>query len=369
MKMMLVMPSFRGGGAERIFIDLAHVFTDNNYDVTLVALSGDGEYASSLPDNLTVKTLGKKGAKESFSSLVTLFRQEQPTVVISALTHLNILVVIACLRARIKAKVLVTEHNPYGIEKKALSSLTRAVMYLGSWVTYRLADRVVAVSNGVKASLKKSLQLSSKQVDVIYNPINIKRACELAAAPATMTVEENTIVTMGRLVPQKRHDLLIHALSQTVKQGVDVNLLILGDGPLKDELMALAHELGVSDRVTFAGFQSNPFNLMAQAKVFALASDFEGFGNVLVEALALGLPVISTDCECGPSEILDAGKYGVLVPVGNVEKLSEAMVRLLSGSHEFLAKGQSERANNFSSDVAFQNYQSLIRGELDEKAG
>ncbi|WP_415911830.1 glycosyltransferase [Neptuniibacter sp. QD37_11] len=360
MKIFLIIPSFRGGGAERVFIDLADLLSRSNYEVTLVSLSGEGEYSNSLPEGLSVKVLGTGGVKNSFFALVKLLKNCDPDIIISALTHVNIAVVIASFMAKSKAKVIVTEHNPYSIEKRALSLPIRFALFIGCFCTYRLASKVVAVSKGVKTSLIKALHLKPETIKVIYNPINIDRVRTLAASEIYAKQDIPTLVTMGRLVRQKRHDVLLKAFARVCTQQKPMRLLIYGDGPLLSELMDLAERLHIKDNVQFLGFADNPFSAIANSDGFVLSSEFEGFGNVLVEALALGIPIVSTNCEVGPAEILDNGRYGLLSKEGSVESFANCLETLIF-NHDFDKLKLQKRAEQFSPNHALENYQSLFK--------
>lgn len=370
-KVILLLPSFRGGGAERIFIDLAGEFLARGYDAELVVLSDQGEYASELPEALPVKILGTNRASQSILKLAKLFRDERPKVIISAITHINILAVLAKLIANIRTVMVVTEHNPYAEEKRDLAKHIRLLLYFGSFVTYRLVDNVIAVSEDVRTSLLLSLKLNPKTVSVIHNPINILRVQKLSTAPVELDSGLFQIITMGRLVNQKRHDLLIRAFCIVQREFTEATLLILGDGPLKNSLRDLACELGISHNVKFLGFQRNPFKFLARSRVFALSSDFEGFGNVIVEALALGVPVISTDCPGGPREILKGSEYGNLVPLGNIAALASALREVLAQdvSNPSEVQKRINRANDFTLAVAFAKYEALLAKPQDSKVG
>ena len=360
-KILLIIPSFRGGGAERVFIDLAILLDEKGYDVTLAALSAEGEYRRGLPDHLSVQIFGRGGVRSSFIPLVRLIKSFKADVVISALTHLNIAVVAANIVAGKCSKVVVTEHNHFAAEKGGLQSLKRCSMYIGSWLAYRNCHRVVAVSTGVKRSLIESLRLNDSRVDVIFNAIDVERIERLSKAPSPYYIGPQTITTMGRLVPQKRYDVLLNAFALVRSQNKSARLVVLGDGPLREELENLAKRLNIYDHVDFLGFLDNPFPIIASSSVFVLSSDFEGFGNVLVEALAVGLPVVSTNCETGPSEILADGKYGLLAATGNPQSISTCIESVLSEEKKFHSDELIRRANDFSPENAYLSFEALFK--------
>ena len=359
-KVIFIIPSFRGGGAERVFIDLTTIFHNRGYIVSLVALSGEGAYSDALPAYLDIKVLGVDSTSKSLFLLSKLIKETKPHIVLSALTHLNIITVLAVMLSKVKSKIVVTEHNPFSVEKKALPLVQRFLMYFLSFLTYRLASKVIAVSYGVKRSLIRGLFLKNDHIEVIYNPIAIDNIQSESRRFSHHVPPGDYIVTMGRLVSQKRQDLLIRALAKLVDDGLNIKLVILGDGPLKENLKELSVSLGIEDKVIFLGFLANPFPIISAAKAFVLSSDFEGFGNVLVEAMALGVPVISTDCLSGPREILESGKFGILTPVNDAESLAQDIKAVLVGKVSFDSNDLICRSYFFSEKQAFDAYHRLF---------
>jgi glycosyltransferase involved in cell wall biosynthesis len=170
------------------------------------------------------------------------------------------------------------------------------------------------------------------------------------------------VITVGRHAEQKDHETLIRAFART-RQRVPARLVLIGQGPLRGELEGLARELGVAESVVFAGWQANPFAWLARSDLFVLSSRYEGFGNVIVEAMACGLPVISTDCPSGPNEILRNGEDGLLVPVADVEALADAMTNVLTDEalRSKLAQKASRRAPDFDISVIGPQYETLLQ--------
>ncbi len=198
----------------------------------------------------------------------------------------------------------------------------------------RKADRVIAPSKGVALDLASVVALSPEKVQVIYNPVNLEQVEHLSKEPIEHAFFKDsnsaTLLSVGRLVKQKNHVIIVNALSK-IRNFYSAKLIILGDGPLREAILSRASELELKECVDLPGFDPNPFRYMARASVFVLSSFYEGFPNVLVQAIACGCPVVSTDCPSGPQEILDGGKYGYLVPVNDEEALAEALLRTLKG--------------------------------------
>jgi len=166
-----------------------------------------------------------------------------------------------------------------------------------------------------------------------------------------MEQDARILVTVGRLVDLKDHVTLINAFAK-VREDIDVRLYIIGDGPNRKKLERLGQTLGLADDIRFLGWQRNPFALLKQADAFVLSSRFEGFGNVIVEAMACGLPVISTDCPSGPHEILEGGETGVLVPVGDVDALAQAITAMLSNRQKLAEYAQKSKSRVKDFDVS-----------------
>jgi glycosyltransferase involved in cell wall biosynthesis len=227
---------------------------------------------------------------------------------------------------------------------------------------YPWADGVVGVSLGVAKDLAHITNLPLEHIQVIYNPAVTpelaEKAKESVAHPWFTSEETPVVLGVGKLELQKDFPTLIHAFAK-VRQVRTARLVILGWGPEPDRLKleALVRELGLEGDVAMPGYVENPYAYMARAAVFVLSSAWEGFGNVLVEALAVATPVVSTNCESGPAEILDHGKYGSLVPVGDSQALAEAILKVLAGKSKPV---DLSWLNQFSLETITQQYLDLL---------
>jgi glycosyltransferase involved in cell wall biosynthesis len=239
-----------------------------------------------------------------------------------------------------------------GLQFKALPFLYRRFL--------RQADAIVAVSRGVARELDDICRLDAGAARVIYNGVVDERFAARAREPVVhpwFDGRSKVLIAVGRMVAQKDHATLIRAFARVAARR-DLRLVILGDGPLRGELSSLAAALGVADRVDMPGFVDNPLPLISRAAALALASRFEGFGNVLVEALACGVQAVSADCPYGPSEILESGRFGRLAPVGDPEALAEAMRLALDAPID--ADLLRSRAAAFSTQACASAYLSLF---------
>lgn len=228
---------------------------------------------------------------------------------------------------------------------------------------YRDAEAVIVVSNGEKEDLIKNFGIPANQISVVYNPVNGEAVAKLSDEDAGIDFDVPMVVTAGRLVHQKGIDILLRAFRQ-VRNVAASKLLILGSGEKREELISLTRSLNLSEDVIFLGMQMNPFKFMRKAAVFCLASRYEGLGNVILEAMALGVPVIVTDCPSGPSEIIAGGRYGILVKPEDPGAIAEALLRVLSdrGLQETLSGLSLERAQDFSLDASLSQWEEIILG-------
>lgn len=226
------------------------------------------------------------------------------------------------------------------------------------------AEAVIVVSEGEKEDLSKNFRIPGKRISVVYNPVNKETITELSAEDAGIDFSEPLIVTAGRLVHQKGIDILLRAFRK-VRDVTASKLLILGSGEKREELISLARSLNLLEDVVFLGMQKNPFKFMRKAAVFCLASRYEGLGNVILEAMALGVPVIVTDCPSGPSEITGGGRYGILVRPEDPDAIAEALLGVLSdrGLKENLSKLSLERARDFGLDASLSRWEEIILAE------
>jgi len=325
----LFVPSLRGGGAEKAMVNLARGFAERGLKVDLVLAKAEGPYLSQVPLEVRVVDLGARRVLYSLGSLMRYLRWEQPQAMLSALTHANIVAIWAKLLAGVKTRLVVTEHNTLGQAMVNIPSVKIRSMPLLIGTFYPYADEVVAVSQGVAKDLVTLTRLPSEKVRVIYNPVITPelfvKAGELLDHPWFRPGEPPVILGVGRLTKQKDFPTLIRAFA-LVRKECRARLMILGEGEDRPKIEALVRELGLEEDVALPGFVDNPYKYMKRAAVFVLSSQWEGLPTVLIEALALGTPVISTDCPGGSAEILENGRWGQLVPVGNIRALAGAIL-------------------------------------------
>jgi glycosyltransferase involved in cell wall biosynthesis len=289
-------------------------------------------------------------------------RTVQPEILFSAETPVNSLAIMARQFAGHPKHLIVSEHNHVSSVAKNAVRLGDRLRPLLVRYLYPQADLIVSVSNGIAEDLAGSYRMDRNKIRTIHNMFDVKKiAADSRIKPDHPWFKENNlpiIVNMGRLVPQKDQATLIKAFA-LLRAHRPCRLMILGDGPERSKLMHLARELNVMDDIFMPGFVTNPFSFMATAKVFVLSSAWEGLPGALIEALACGLPVVSTDCPSGPAEILQNGKFGVLTPVGNEQALAEAILQTLDHPHP--SGMLLQRAMDFSVENIIPQYRDIFQ--------
>jgi glycosyltransferase involved in cell wall biosynthesis len=222
--------------------------------------------------------------------------------------------------------------------------------------TYPKADSIIAISNGVATDLADTTGIERESIDVIHNPAfspDIQSKSKESVSYRWFDTDTPVVIAVGSLTQQKDFSTLLRAFS-VLRERQDAHLLILGEGELREELESLASELGIATAVDMPGFVDNPYAYMRQADVFVLSSKWEGFGNVVVEALACGCPVVSTDCPSGPAEILANGEYGSLTPVGDETALAAEIETVLNTTPE--PDRLRARAEAFTTEIVADQY-------------
>ncbi len=359
-KIAIFLSDLDGGGAERVMLNLASGFALQNMDVDLLLVRVEGPYVAQIPPEVRLVPLKGGSLLRSLPALVSYLKRERPQVLLSALEDTNMVALWARSLSGISTQTIVTVHNTLSRESRHATTLKRKfVPYLLPWL-YPMADAVVCVSEGVASDLE-NIGLSANSLQVIYNPIVTpqlrKQLQEPLDDPWFAPGEPPVIVGVGRLNPQKDFPTLIRGFAK-LRERQPARLLLLGEGEERDRLESLVEELGISEDVTLPGFVANPYPYMARSAVLVLSSAWEGFGNVLVEAMAAGTPVVATNCPSGPAEILANGEYGTLVEVGDSEGMATAIAQTLTEASN--PQRLQNRAQEFSLEKAIAQYQKLF---------
>jgi glycosyltransferase involved in cell wall biosynthesis len=330
-RLALFLPNLGGGGAERVALALIQGFLDHGYEVDLVLARREGVLLPLVPAEVEIIDLGASQLRHTTLPLARYLRARRPDALHAMMWPLPVLAILARTLARVKTRIVGSEHTT--LSARQLRLRQRAVRIL-SRQAYLQADALIAVSAGVADDLTHFIGVPRDRITVIHNPLLLPRTLPDPATMAThWPLGTKRILAVGTLKEEKNYPLLLRALGQ-VRQQIPASLLILGDGPLRSELEQQIADEGLQSAVVIAGFNTNPWPYFAAADIFVLSSDCEGYGNVIVEALYAGLPVVSTDCPNGPREILDGGKYGVLVPCNDARLLAAAIKSVLEGHHD-----------------------------------
>lgn len=344
-------PALNGGGAQRVVVNLANAFcelTDRPVHVVLVRKTG--AFLSDLRPNVRVVDLGAGSTLFSLPRLALYFARQRPEVVMSTLRYANVICILAWVLSLRRSRLIIREANVVVLSLK-MPIKERIVVSLMR-VLYPLVERVIANSEDTALSLLNAGMKPRRGIVVLPNPVMtagysppVPRASDLVRLVPTLPSGTRFICSVGRLAWQKGFDILLMSFSQVCDP--DLHLVIVGQGPEERIIRRLCAELGLESRVHLPGFVSCPERVMARSSGFVLASRWEGFGNVIVEALALGLPVVATDCPGGPGHILNHGEFGILVSVDDAASLADGIERMLTNPPATPAT-RRKRAQDFS---------------------
>ncbi len=345
------------GGAQRIALNLCTGLIKKGYDVDLLLVEANGNLIDELPEEVSIVDFDASRVATSIVSLRQYLLEKTPDVLYSMMIEVNIAAVVAHRFARVDTRLVISEHNTPTISAKGMKD--QLALRLAA-LTYPWADHIVTVSQGVRNDLLNIITIPNEKITVIYNPIDVehirKQATESVDHKWFTDPSISVVMSAGRHAPQKGFDTLLRAFSYL--ENSNSRLVLLGEGNETESLRTLAIELGIKDRVDFLGFVDNPFKYMMSADVFVLSSWYEGFGNVLIEAMATGCPVVSTDCPSGPNEILEGGTYGPLVRVKDATALSYAIENVLADPTD--ESVLISRSDDFSIDTIVEKYETVL---------
>lgn len=358
-----LLPNMSGGGAERVALTLMTTFIDRGHEVDLVLMSTRGELMAHLPSEVRVFDLKARRVRNMLWPLIGYLRARRPDALQARMWPVTVIAIAARMLSRSSTRVVVSDHS-YLSEAYRHSLVKSTSLRLSVRAFYPFADARIAVSNGVAGDLASMAGMDRSRWRVIFNPVPSVIAAAGATDDEPMWPENRArILTVGSLKAPKNQALLVQALAKLPPER-EAHLMIVGEGPLRSELERLAGQLGVSGHVSFPGFKADPTPYYRSADLFVLSSDHEGFGNVLIEALQAGLPVVSTNCPSGPAEILGGGQFGKLVPCNDADALAEAIEAALSGTVD--AEGQRDRALELSGHHILDDYlEVLLSGQGD----
>lgn len=367
----MLLHSLECGGVERITVNMLHDLTSRGQRADVLLRVATGEFLGELPAGVRVVELGRSPVR-ALIRLASYLRRERPRNILSLMYPQNELALLTRMLCGVPVRAIVSIRSMLSGQHEIVAFRLRGVRHVhAAWVRtlarclYRFADEIVTVSDGAARDIAAIARLPESRITVIRNPVIrpqlFARAAEAPTHPWLSSEQPPVILAVGRLHPIKDLATLIDAFA-IVRQQRHVRLLILGDGPEMSCLRRRTRSLGVSEDVELPGFVANPYPAMRAAAVLALTSRFDSLPAVLIEALALGTPVVATDCPSGPSEILRGGRYGELAPVGAPEPIAAAIIRVLDG-RSTAVPADPEWLEQFGEEVAMSKYLNMLLNE------
>jgi len=360
------LPALSGGGAERAILNLAIELNKKGYKVNFFLVHKIGAYLKYVPEEIQILSfeglIGKRfKMPQSIIPLIHYLKKEKPDVLLSAMNPCNFIAIIAKLISKAQTKIAINEQNTFSSEIQHTSWFRKKIdPYLIKFL-YPKADFIIAVSKGVADDLSKISGIPKNKINIIYNPVNVaeisEKSKEKILHPFFQEKSNGIIINVANLNKQKNHLLLIETFS-ILRKIRDVRLIILGEGEERKNLEKIINKLNLWEFISMPGFVENPYAYIAQSNVFVLSSLYEGLPTVLIEAMACGTSIVSTDCPSGPAEILENGQYGKLVPINDPEALAEAIKETLD--NPINPQVLRERANYFSTEKAADRYLELL---------
>lgn len=359
----IFLPTLGGGGAERVMVSLANAIVARGFAVDLVVANAEGSFLDQVSPDVRIVDFRVNRIYKALLPLARYLRAVRPIAMLAAIYHANVIALLARMLACVPMKVVVSVRSTISEDYRHAQGPAAKVSYSLVARLYPMADGICTVSRAASMDLVRFAGLPKDRVQTIYNPFDLPRikksAAESAPHPWLVVGQAPVVLAIGRLTLQKDFPTLIRAFAQLRKTHY-ARLLILGEGELRPSLQSMVSEHGLTaDDVQLPGFVDNPFVWLARCRVFVLSSLWEGLPGVLIEALACGAPVVSTDCPSGPNEILQDGRWGRLVPVGDVGALAQAVAMTLDSARDQLPNGKL-RAADFAQARAVDAYLNIL---------
>lgn len=357
----IFLPSFGGGGAERVAVTLANALAERRHRVHLLAGISDGPNRAAVSAAVSVTSFGRQHVRSCIMPLAHWLRSYRPAVLLSFMKHANMAAAVASLLSRSSHRLVLSDRTSPSVSLASERWLARLLISAGIWSMYRRADAIVAVSKSSARDLCTTYGLDESLVKVIYNPVDVgdvqQQASEATEERWWPMAGKRVILSVGRLTRAKDHITLLDAFAR-IRGKTNTTLVIIGEGELRPPIEEHIRALGIQKDVILPGFVPKPVSMMARANCFVLSSQWEGFPNVLLEAAAVGTPIVATDCPGGSREILGGIEGAELVPVGDAETMSKAIERALCATRPVTAL--MRRAEEFSVAKAVFAYEEAL---------
>jgi glycosyltransferase involved in cell wall biosynthesis len=355
-----VLPDLRVGGAERVNLTLANAFAARGLKVDLVMLGMGGALVNEVRPDVRLKPLKAPRFRDSFLPFCGYLSESRPRAMLASMPPLTAIAVAARTLTGAPTRVVIAEHFDWSAARFTPPDATQIGFKVQMWVAYHGSDARVAVSEGVARTAARIANIDQSKIDVVFNPITpLPRAGapDPAILKAWLDRPGRKLIAVGMLKPQKDYPTLFRAIA-LLRKTTPVSVLVLGEGFLRPDLEKLRSELGLDDCISMPGIVPDTQPYLNEADLFVLSSVGEGLANVLIEALACGVPVVSTDCPSGPREILQAGQWGSLAPVQDPEGLAGAILGALERSHD--REALVRRSLDFSVEESVEKYLALL---------
>lgn len=353
-----------GGGAERVIINLANSFAEQEIKTDIVINSRTGAYLPDVSEKVTIVNLNALRGRDGYGlpQLIKYLIAQKPDALLSTTHYSNERAILAKLLTGVKTKIVVREANHLSVQAHQMDDPKRKWTPITTKITYPWANGIIAVSESLSRDLQKVTGLSPSRINVVYNPSITPKVISMGKEyPEHEWFRESeppVILAVGRLQKQKDYPTLIKAFA-IIRKFISARLMILGEtrNAVDSGIYKAIEENDFKDDIALPGFQKNPYSYIAHSAVVVSSSRFEGLSNVLVEAMALNTPVIATDCPGGSAEILNYGKYGDLVPVGDSQVMAQAIVKVLSGNTNSV---DSAWLNKFKLETGTKQYLDIL---------
>ncbi len=363
-KIAFFLPKLTYGGAERVIIDIANSLSKRGYLIDIVLAKGGNTYIDEISPSINIINLNCKSTILSFLPLSRYIKKSSPDGIISALSHANCVVLLARKISNNNTKIVVSERN---ISYRNTTNKIGFKRIILDWLIkylYPEAKCIITVSEGVRKSIISTYKFKADQVKCIFNPIDFKKINKLKSEKIVnseiinklKSENKKIILSVGSLTAQKNYSLLIKSF-KIVSEKINCKLIILGEGPERAKLYELCRNLEIDRKsIYLPGFIANPFPFMKVSDLYVLSSLWEGLPNVLIQALACNCKIISTDCDAGPREILENGKWGRLTKVNDINELAHAMIEELSEKTHKYSNSRIGRLERFNIDKVTNQY-------------
>jgi glycosyltransferase involved in cell wall biosynthesis len=362
----IFLPSLGGGGAERIVLVLAEEFARLGMRVDIVLVHYHGEFSHQVKGKVNVVDLNASRMFLSLPKLVRYLRTSKPDILLSTIDLANIIAYLAVTFSPNPPVWVLRQANypRWYVQKKNIRGTLRGFLFKSAFAR---AAHTIAISKDLANHIQDLFHVPHNKISTVYNPAYyaaLEPSAREDVSHPWFQENKQVIISVGRLNEQKDFPTLIKAFKIVYKKSQNARLIIAGEGSERHHLMQLIKELNLDDIVSLPGFLQNPFSYMHRSQVFVLPSLHEGFGNVLVEAMACGCPVVSTDCPSGPREILKDGEYGHLVPVGDAAAMAAAILDVLDGHGKAVPAAWLEQ---FRPEIIARQYIEIFQSLLHQR--